>query len=497
MARLSSSGFELNSVTSDVEWSSTYGTAPSIQTGTVRSGTYALQVTSLPSGSTEGIEYQFKSSANTGPFYIRVYLRVATSPTAENRIILLNNSSGSGTPIVYLTLSSTNTLTLYDEDGQIGSASSALSANTWYRVEILIDATGVGATDTVTARLDGTNFASSSTRNLSAGIAFLSVGGNLNSEAQTQGDWYFDDIAINDSTGSFQNSWPGDGSIKHLRPNAAGDNTNWTRVGTDSGANWSQTDEVTPNNATDYVKNISTTNTTDDYNLDSSGLTGGDIISLVHIGARWQVKAVNASWKLGVKATSGGTVQSSANLTGTLNTWYTNANASPYNYSLTLYDLPGASTTAWTATELNTAQIRLENTGGGGGESDVTAVWMLVESTQAPGTTTSTSTTSTSRTTSSSTSTSTSTTSTSSSTTTSTSTSITVSYTTSTSTTTSSSTSTSTTSTSSSTSTTSTSTTSTSTSTTVSYTTSTSTSTTSTSSSTTVTLPQSAEIDFK
>src|SRR3990172_6946830 len=75
---------------------------------------------------------------------------------------------------------------------------------------------------------------------------YVAGGGNRRSEAQTQGEWYFDDIAINSSTGSFQNSYPGAGRIVALRPNAAGDSADFARGGTDSGANWSQTDEVTP-----------------------------------------------------------------------------------------------------------------------------------------------------------------------------------------------------------------------------------------------------------
>ena len=64
---------------------------------------------------------------------------------------------------------------------------------------------------------------------------------------------YFDDLAINTNSGAYQNSWPGDGKIVHIRPNEAGDNAQWNRGGTDSGANWSQVSEVTPDDINSFV----------------------------------------------------------------------------------------------------------------------------------------------------------------------------------------------------------------------------------------------------
>ena len=75
----------------------------------------------------------------------------------------------------------------------------------------------------------------------------------------------------------------------------------------------------------------------------------------------------------------------SANIADIDGSWHTNAAASPFNYSLTLYDLPGASTTAWTATDLDVAQIGLEHTGGAVTATEVSTMWLLVEYTPAAG----------------------------------------------------------------------------------------------------------------
>jgi hypothetical protein len=67
MARILQSGFELNSNTVGIEFDGRSG-SPTIQTGTVRSGTYAMQVTGLTSATARGFISSFVSAANNGPF---------------------------------------------------------------------------------------------------------------------------------------------------------------------------------------------------------------------------------------------------------------------------------------------------------------------------------------------------------------------------------------------------------------------------------------------
>lgn len=383
MARLWSSGFELNSITADIEWTTSHST-PTISTTTVRSGTYAARVSSL--GAAKGLEIRFQTAAANGPFYFRVYTRFATFPGAENRFILLNNADGLATPIIYLTIDNTGVLKLYDEDGQI-TGTTTLSTDTWYRIEFEVDVTAAAGAHIVKARVDGTEFASSTARSLSAGVMNMAVGANLASEANTTGDWFFDDVAINDNTGSFQTSYPGEGEIIHLRPNAAGDNAQWTRGGTDSGANWSQVDEVTPNDATDYVQS-NTANQIDDYNIDDTPATLEitDTINCIQIGARISLSAGTAEdpdFVYRVKVGGGGTVEESANVSTTTTNWRTNSNnggaTGVRNYFLTLYDLPGASTTSWNKTYLDAMQIGVRETVTDTHFIRISDMWVLVD----------------------------------------------------------------------------------------------------------------------
>jgi len=67
----------------------------------------------------------------------------------------------------------------------------------------------------------------------------------------------FDDLRINSTAGSVNNGRPGDEAIRLVVPTGAGDLTQLSRGGTDSGANWSQVDEVPPTGGTDYVHGAS------------------------------------------------------------------------------------------------------------------------------------------------------------------------------------------------------------------------------------------------
>lgn len=388
MSRLWQSGFELNSTTTDVEFS-IFNDAVTIDSVVKRTGDYSFKVSDLSSGSGKYLGYDTGTSSAKHFFY-RFYFRVDTLPTANNAIIYLNNSSANTTPIVSLTLSSTGTLQLADEDGSIGSPSSALNTSTWYRIELEVDASLAAGSQVITARVDGVNFATASDRSLSStALRWLLFGGNLASEAQTTGVWYFDDLAINNASGSFQNSWPGAGGIIHLRPDADGDNSGWS-------GDWQNVDEITPDDNTTKVV-ASAQNTIDDHNLTASGLSVVDSINVVAIGTRFRAASATtpASFVLRTKASSGGTVEESASIAPTTTTWLTNAVAAPRNYPLVLYDLPGASTTAWTSAELDTAQIGYRvDSAAATNNAEISTVWLSIDYTEAGATTTSTSSTS-------------------------------------------------------------------------------------------------------
>ena len=361
MARFAIIGAELNTTSSGVEWTARVASGwPSISGTIKRSGGYSVQISSLVSATPKWVASQYAAGGGTGPFWYRVYLRPETLPSAENTIIVLNDAPSVATPAIWVTLDNTGVLRLYDEDGAIGSASPALTLQSFaHRIELEMSTVGGAGACIVRARLNGSEFAGSSTRSLSTGANSIIVGGNLQSEAQTQGEWYFDDLAINSSIGSIQNSYPGAGSVVAIRPNATGDSAQFARGGTDSGANWSQTDEIVPNDVGDYVSS-GTLDHVDDYNCAASPADVGTV-NVVGVFARHTLSSATGTdprFVTRIKASAGGTVEESAQHVLNSTAWFSNADGTlPSNLKLILYDLPGASTTAWTQADLDAMQI--------------------------------------------------------------------------------------------------------------------------------------------
>jgi hypothetical protein len=370
MARLQSIGFELNSATNGVEEKGFSGVV--IGTTNVRSGTYAARDVDV--SGTNYVLGQVYSSDQATIGYIRAYIYIVSLPSANSAIV--GFATTAGVVLADITLKTDGTLQLKARNASnIGSASSVLSLNKWYSLELKYDASV--ATDTLEARLDGVTFASGNNSSNGDWGGYY-IAGFSNSSAR---DLWFDDVAINDDSGSFQNSWPGEGKIIHLRPNAAGDTSEWTDGGFTN--TYADVDEVTPNDATDSLDTHSGPSITHEFNIDSpTAIRSLDTINCVSVGVRHRTDAssTTAAFAVRIKAAASGTVESSANIVPNSTTWDTNASAGPYNYPLTLYDLPGGSTAAWTKADLETTQIGVESTVDDGlTDVEVSTLWLLVD----------------------------------------------------------------------------------------------------------------------
>jgi hypothetical protein len=82
-------------------------------------------------------------------------------------------------------------------------------------------------------------------------------------------NFYIDDFGLNDTAGGVDDSWLGDGKIIGIKPNAAGNYTQWTPS---AGSNWQNVDEVPHTSDTDY-NSESLASDKDSYNLEACGLT--------------------------------------------------------------------------------------------------------------------------------------------------------------------------------------------------------------------------------
>lgn len=374
MARRYSSGFELNSLTANVEWTAITG-SPTIQSAITRTGNYALRAN--VAAATADARYTFNNGSVIGQtIFARAYVYIGSAP---GTLAIVMSFSNGATQRCSIRMNSNRTLELWNGSAQIGSDSAALTAGQWYRLEMKAVVDGSGTVTEIEGKIDGVAFASATSQSIGA-IDSLRLG----VMTSTTADLYFDDVAINDATGSFQNSYPGEGRIVHLKPRAAGDNNGFTtQTGGTAGAanNWSRVSEVTPDDATSF--NGANTAVTDDFKIETPYWLSSDAtINVLQVGTRFRESTATGTGSTFVprlKAVSGGTVEEGTAIPTNGTTWLTNAAAAPRNYGLTVYDMPGASTTPWTRPDLETAQIGYRISTAAANRADITAVWLLVE----------------------------------------------------------------------------------------------------------------------
>lgn len=389
MARLRTFGFETNSITAGVEWDIMgVGGTGSVVTTNARTGTYCGQISTLASGSDSGFNTQFITAAGNGPFYARFYFLVTTLPTADNTIFRFTNTAF-GTAELQVRLSSTGTLKLFYRlsavQTQIGSASNPLTTGQWYCIEVKFDKSGGAAANVAELKIDGVVVATASNITIDAGVLGMTFGGNLQGEAQTQALWFFDDCAINDSSGSFQNSYPGSGKVLRLLPNAAGDvNTFATQTGGTAGSanNFTRVSEVTPDDAT-TLNGSNTLNQEDLFNLGNTGLSLLDKINVVHVEARFRNNIADATTAITFEAekAAAGTKSSSSAIIPNSTAFKTNTIAVPNTPPLTLYQDPNS--LDWNQSTLDAMQAGYKLTTGGTNRIEITSIWATVDYTPA------------------------------------------------------------------------------------------------------------------
>lgn len=384
MARLYSCGFELRSITAGVEFDTRYTTTGlSIDTTVKASGGASLKFANTDNY----IRHDIAGAAGAAELYARVRFRFDTSLPSSGTPDVLDIVDVDGYPLALVFFDSADNKLHVAYQGSDGNyydvspdqPSGVISADTWYRVELYIKMTN-GNTMNFEAKLNGTtfctvtgqttwNYGTTASMRYLALYSYAGIGETVN----------FDDWAVNDPSGSYQNSWCGDGKIVHLNPNAAGDNTDWTPS---TGANYDAVNDVPPGAA--YVYST-TADQIDDYNLQSHGDAGigdGDTISLIQVGSRFKISSTlstDPDYVIRFKCSASGTVVESGNLSGTGSTTIrSHRTALPRIYQLTSYINPDDSE-AMTPTDLDSAQVGVRETVTDAHNIQVSALWVLVE----------------------------------------------------------------------------------------------------------------------
>jgi hypothetical protein len=167
------------------------------------------------SGTAASPAYVFSEwiGANDQRQWLRFRFNALTLPAVDTDIFRDASSA-----LWQVRLKSTGKLALYfGGTTQVGTDSAATCvAGTWYRVELHMEI-GVGAVDAAELRLDGATVASEAGANrLDNWSVFFWYG--WATAPGVNADILIDDIALNDSTGTTQNTWPGDGKAVLLTP---------------------------------------------------------------------------------------------------------------------------------------------------------------------------------------------------------------------------------------------------------------------------------------
>lgn len=398
MARVFSSGFELQSLDNNFKEFVRCGTVSgvnspgAISTSIKRSGAAALRINgSVPTFNDGiGVAQDTHAGSSNKKMWLRAYVLFEAFPSVNTAVMaIVDNTNIQNT---LLTVSPTGVLQYWAniDPTSIGftPTTSALNLHQWYRCEIFLDTT-TGTSWSGEFRLDGTTICTFSGVNGGAfpcTIAQLIAFPYPTNTSDTGIDQYYDDVAANDANGTAQNSWPGEGKIVHLYPNAAGDNNAWNKSGGGAGDtnNFQNVDEITPDDVTTYVKRTTSGTPIDDYNCDSSASAGigvNDTIKVIQVGARVGANsgtATSRDAKLRIKGQSGGTVQVGTTVFWNSINWITHSLGAPASYTLTSYTNPQGSV-AWTPASIDTMQIGMQANTASINEIRVTSLWALVD----------------------------------------------------------------------------------------------------------------------
>lgn len=282
------SGFEIGVATGSTSNIDGVSAAP-LDTGTVRSGSNSLKCDSGPGAAGDNTTRVLYNVASQSQTFVRAYFNFSNFPDSTVPIILpgLNPSINWS-----VRLKSTGALALFNpSNAQVGSDSAILSTGVWYRVEIWATSGNLGSPGNGELRLDGVTVASGTSTATVTDLATIYIG--WYSSPGTNKVLYVDDVAINNSLGTSQNTWPGDGSEVFLRAISDAQVGSWAAGAGGTTNLWDAVDNTPPTGSasptnTSQIGSVDTTgnNATDEYRVNletyaSKGIQAGDTITLV------------------------------------------------------------------------------------------------------------------------------------------------------------------------------------------------------------------------
>jgi len=196
----------------------------------------------------------FPFGVNTSEIWVRLSIYWSPGGSGEGAFIRLLDSAGAVQGALTGSTSD-NLLRVYTGSSStlLGTSTTQFSFNAWHTVELHWQMLSL-TNGNVELWVDGvqwlnlTGVDNVQTSNLNMATIRLCLDGFYPGNNTI----LYDDLAVNDTTGATNNGRIGDGRVVLLMPNGPGTTTNQLRAGTDTGANWSQVNEV-PLSMSQYV----------------------------------------------------------------------------------------------------------------------------------------------------------------------------------------------------------------------------------------------------
>jgi len=292
MTRLWTDGFEFQDL-----YGYCSGSWASTSTLQKRSGNASAYI--LNSGPTAQGWFNFTFDA-VDEFYLRAGVYVIASNLWPQIIWRTGD-----TEVGYIHFTDCNRLIAYVTGvGQVGTGTTSLFTNVWYLLEIHVKLHGT--TGVIEVKIDGkSTLEIDFTGNTGSGTVntiefFVGYGGlgEINSA-------YIDDIALNDTAGGVDDSWPGEGKIIVMMPND--DSTPLELTPSAASDHHLLVDEVPSDNDTTYVEG-SVVDEEDMYKLTPSGLVDVDINRVWTESRTRKTTAIDGKVALITKAAGGAEV---------------------------------------------------------------------------------------------------------------------------------------------------------------------------------------------
>lgn len=274
--------------------------APSLITTNQRSGRGCLRITEDANDSY--IVWNLPTALTTGQtLFARMYMDFEPFPVLSSGTqvaIMRMGAIGPGDLASVRLDVTTGQLTLWNDqtNTQLGTGSATITTGGYRMIELAVKI-AAGAADQAILRVEGAEIQNSSGLSLSdvvpdsiaAGILYST--GSVPDTGQSW-DVYLDDVAINDSSGADQNTFPGPGKVLCLLPELDGVVGSWTKGAGGVGNLWDAVNNAPPIVLADLAGGSDSTQVREAAALstlelwlqtyEELGIVGADAIKVVH-----------------------------------------------------------------------------------------------------------------------------------------------------------------------------------------------------------------------